>query len=140
MTPAARVVRPRLRSRWRVGGRAGRRGGRAGRHRVRQRAALAIGPFGLGTRAAAVALAPDGRIVVAGDQRGAGGEGALTGRVGSAGAADPSFAGNGARIDTFGTGAAPQRAGAVAVQADGSVSSPGSPATSGRSRDSCRPA
>jgi len=82
---------------------------------------LATGPFGLGTRAAAVALAADGRVVVAGDQRGAAGEGALTARVSSAGAADPTFAGNGMRIDTFGTGATPQRAGAVAAPADGSV-------------------
>ena len=82
---------------------------------------VATGPFGLGARAAAVALAPDGRIAVAGDQRGATGEGALTARIGSAGAADPTFASSGARIDKFGTGATPQRAGAVAVQADGAV-------------------
>ena len=82
---------------------------------------LAIGPFGLGSRAAAVALAPDGRILVGGDQRGAGGEGALTARIGSGGTADPSFAGNGVRIDTFGTGARPQRVGAITVRPDGSV-------------------
>ncbi len=82
---------------------------------------LATGPFGLGARAAAVALTADGRIVVAGDERGASGEGSLTARIGSAGTADPSFAGNGARIDTFGTGATPQRAGAVLVQPDGAT-------------------
>lgn len=82
---------------------------------------VATGPFGLGTRAAAVALGADGRIVVAGDQRGAGGEGALTAVVGPGGAADTTFAGTGARVDTFGTGETPQRAGAVAVQADGAV-------------------
>ncbi len=64
---------------------------------------------------------PDGRIVVAGDQRGSGGEGALTARFGAAGALDASFAGTGGRVDKFGTGASPQRAGAVAVQADGST-------------------
>ena len=42
------------------------------------------GAFGLGARAAAIALAPDGRIVVAGDRRGAGGEGALTARINTA--------------------------------------------------------
>ena len=82
---------------------------------------LATTPFGLGARAAAVALAPDGRIVVAGDQRGAGGEGALTARLTAAGALDASFAGSGGRIDKFGSGATPQRAGAVAVQADGAT-------------------
>ncbi len=82
---------------------------------------LATSPFGLGARAAAVALAPDGRIVVAGDTRGAGGEGALTGRFSTGGAADGSFAGDGGRVDTFGDGSRPQRAGAVAAQADGSV-------------------
>ena len=79
------------------------------------------GAFGLGARAAAIGLAPDGRIVVAGDRRGAGGEGALTARFAATGAVDASFAGSGARIDGYGTGASPQRAGAVAVQADGSA-------------------
>ena len=82
---------------------------------------LAVAPFGLGARASAVALAPDGRIVVAGDSRGAGGEGALTARFGPGGSADPSFAGNGGRIDRFGDGTTPQRAGAVAVQPNGAV-------------------
>jgi uncharacterized delta-60 repeat protein len=82
---------------------------------------LAATPFGPGARAAGVALAPDGRIVVAGDQRGAGGEGALTARLTTAGAVDASFAGSGARVDKFGSGATPQRAGAVAVQADGAT-------------------
>jgi uncharacterized delta-60 repeat protein len=82
---------------------------------------LATGPFDLGARAGAVALMPDGRIAIAGDERGASGEGALTARIGLAGAADATFAGNGARIDRFGTGATPQRAGAVAVQPDGST-------------------
>jgi uncharacterized delta-60 repeat protein len=82
---------------------------------------LATSPFGLGARAAAVALASDGRIVVAGDMRGPGGEGTLTARFQSGGAPDPSFAGNGGRVDKFGDGATPQRAGAVAAQADGSV-------------------
>ncbi|HEV7806259.1 MAG TPA: hypothetical protein VGO80_10590, partial [Solirubrobacteraceae bacterium] len=77
--------------------------------------------LGSGARAASVALAPDGRIVVAGDRRGAGGEGALTARFSAAGVLDPSFAGSGTRVDTFGSGATPQRAGAVAVQADGST-------------------
>ncbi|MDX6679389.1 MAG: hypothetical protein QOE31_3441 [Solirubrobacteraceae bacterium] len=78
-------------------------------------------PFGLGARAFGMALAPDGRIVVAGDQRGAGGEGALSARFSAAGVLDRSFAGSGGRIDRFGSGATPQRAGAVAVQADGSA-------------------
>ncbi len=82
---------------------------------------LAGSLFGLGARASAVALAPDGRIVVAGDSRGAGGEGALTARFGVGGALDPSFAGGGGRVDKFGDGTTPQRAGAVATQADGSV-------------------
>ncbi len=77
--------------------------------------------FGLGARAAGVALAPDGAIVVDGDRRGAGGEGALTARLTAAGSADPSFAGSGVRVDSYGTGASPQRAGAVAVQADGAT-------------------
>jgi uncharacterized delta-60 repeat protein len=81
----------------------------------------AVSPFGLGARAAAVALAPDGQIVVAGDSRGAGGEGTLTARFAPAGSADPSFAGNGGRIDRFGDGTTPQRGGAVAVQANGAV-------------------
>jgi uncharacterized delta-60 repeat protein len=76
--------------------------------------------FGLGDRAAAIALAADGRIVVVGDRRGAGGEGALTARMLPNGLADGSFAG-GLRIDKYGTGASPQRAGAVAVQPDGST-------------------
>jgi len=76
-------------------------------------------PLGLGARAAAVALASDGRIVVAGDRRGAGGEGALTARFTPAGLPDLTFAGSGSRVDRFGRGAAPQRGGAVAVQADG---------------------
>ena len=78
-------------------------------------------PFGPGARAAAIALAPDGRIVVAGDRRGAGGEGALTARFTPAGVLDPTFAGSGSRIDTFADGATPQRAGAVAVQTDGAT-------------------
>jgi uncharacterized delta-60 repeat protein len=82
---------------------------------------LATSAFGLGARASAVALAPGGRIVVAGDSRGAGGEGSLTARVLTGGTPDPSFAGNGGRVDKFGDGTTPQRAGAVAVQADGSV-------------------
>jgi uncharacterized delta-60 repeat protein len=82
---------------------------------------LAALPFGLGARAAAVALAPDGRIAVAGDRRGAGGEGALTARVLPSGALDGSFAGSGGRVDRFGTGATPQRNGAIAVQADGAT-------------------
>jgi len=79
------------------------------------------GAFGLGDRATGIALVPDGRIVVVGDRRGAGGEGALTARFAATGAVDASFAGSGARIDSYGTGASPQRAGAVAVQADGSA-------------------
>jgi uncharacterized delta-60 repeat protein len=78
-------------------------------------------PFGLGARAAGVALLPDGRIAVTGDQRGAGGEGALTARLGAAGTLDASFAGNGFRVDKFGTGASPQRGEAVTTQADGST-------------------
>ncbi len=78
-------------------------------------------PFGVGAHAFGVALAPDGRIAVAGDQRNSGGEGALAARFTAAGALDPSFAGSGARIDRFGAGATPQRAGAVAVQADGAT-------------------
>ena len=77
--------------------------------------------FGSAARAAALALAPDGRIAVAGDRRGAGGEGSLTARFTPAGRPDPTFAGSGARIDTFADGATPQRAGAVAVQADGAT-------------------
>jgi uncharacterized delta-60 repeat protein len=82
---------------------------------------LAASPFGLGARAAAVALVADGRIVVAGDTRGAGGEGALTARFQTGGAADPSFAGSGGRVDKFGDGTTPQRAGAVVAQPGGSV-------------------
>ncbi|MDX6720181.1 MAG: hypothetical protein QOJ63_2435, partial [Solirubrobacteraceae bacterium] len=78
-------------------------------------------PFGPGARAAGVALAADGRIVVAGDQRASGGEGALTARFTTAGMLDGSFAGTGARVDAFGTGASPQRGGAVAVRADGAT-------------------
>jgi uncharacterized delta-60 repeat protein len=78
-------------------------------------------PLGTSVQAFGLALAPDGRIAVAGDQRNAGGEGALTARFTAAGALDASFAGSGARIDRFGTGATPQRAGAVAVQADGAT-------------------
>jgi uncharacterized delta-60 repeat protein len=80
-------------------------------------------PFGLGARAGTVALAPDGRIVVAGT-RGANtalGESVLTARFTAAGAVDPSFAGGLGRGDKLGGGAPPQRAGAVAVQADGST-------------------
>lgn len=77
--------------------------------------------LGIGARGAGVALAPDGRIVVAGDRRGSGGEGALTARFTAAGLPDPAFAGTGGRVDTFGTGDRPQRAGAVAAQADGST-------------------
>ena len=82
---------------------------------------LAPAPFGIGARAAGLALAPDGRIVVAGDQRGSGGEGALTARFPATGVLDGSFAGTARRVDRFGTGATPQRAGAVAVQADGAT-------------------
>ncbi|HEY1538183.1 MAG TPA: hypothetical protein VGF63_02215 [Solirubrobacteraceae bacterium] len=80
-------------------------------------------PFGLGARAGAVALAPDGRIVVAGTEGAntALGESVLTARFTSAGVADPSFAGGLGRGDMLGSGAPPQRAGAVAVQADGST-------------------
>jgi uncharacterized delta-60 repeat protein len=45
----------------------------------------------------------------------------LTARFTAAGQLDTSFAGNGARVDKLGTGATPQRAGAVAAQADGST-------------------
>jgi uncharacterized delta-60 repeat protein len=82
---------------------------------------LATSPFGLGARAAAVALVADGRIVVAGDTRGAAGEGAVTARFSTGGTPDTSFAGSGGRVDKFGDGTTPQRAGAVAAQADGSV-------------------
>ncbi len=77
--------------------------------------------FGLGARAAAIGLSPDGAIVLGGDRRGAGGEGALTARFAATGAVDASFAGAGARFDSYGTGASPQRASAIAVQADGST-------------------
>jgi uncharacterized delta-60 repeat protein len=76
-------------------------------------------PFGLGARAAAVALAPDGRLLVAGDERGAGGESILTARFTAAGAADTEFASIGGRVDRFGSGEPQQRAGAVLAQADG---------------------
>jgi uncharacterized delta-60 repeat protein len=78
-------------------------------------------PFGPGARAAGVALTADGRIVVAGDRRAAGGESALTARFTPAGALDGSFAGTGARVDAFATGASPQRGGAVAAQPDGAT-------------------
>lgn len=82
---------------------------------------LAATPFGIGARAAAVALAPDGRLVVAGDVRGAGGESVLTARFTAAGALDPSFASTGGRKDRFGTGTPQQRGHAVLAQADGGV-------------------
>ncbi len=75
--------------------------------------------LGSGARAAAVALAPDGRLVVAGDARGADGEQVLTARFEPAGALDRSFATTGARLDRFGSGEPRQRAGAVLVQPDG---------------------
>lgn len=75
--------------------------------------------FGIGARAAAVALAPDGRLVVAGDVRAAGGENVLTARFTAMGAPDATFASTGARADRLGTGAPQQRAGAVLAQADG---------------------
>jgi uncharacterized delta-60 repeat protein len=81
----------------------------------------ATAAFGPGARAAGVALAADGQIVVAGDQRASGAEGALTARFTTAGILDPSFAGTGYRVDSFATGASPQRAGAVAVQPDGAT-------------------
>jgi uncharacterized delta-60 repeat protein len=77
--------------------------------------------FGIGARAAAVALAPDGRLVVAGDVRGAGGEHALTLRFTAAGAPDPSFASTGARADRFGSGTPQQRAGAVLAEPGGAT-------------------
>jgi uncharacterized delta-60 repeat protein len=79
----------------------------------------AIVPLGPGARAAAIALAPDGRLVIAGDGRGAGGEKVLTARFDAAGALDRSFATTGARLDQLGSGEPTQRAGAVLAQADG---------------------
>ena len=77
-------------------------------------------PFGAGARAAAVALGPGGTLTVAGDLRGAAGEGTLVARVDAAGGLDPAFNGAGFRLDRFGAAAAdPQRAGAVTVTADG---------------------
>lgn len=78
-------------------------------------------PFGLGARAAAVALAPDGRLLVAGDVRGSGGESILTARFTPGGAPDPAFAAIGGRADRFGSGEPQQRAGAVLAQPDGGV-------------------
>jgi|GEM_PF-6022668 len=78
--------------------------------------------FGLGARAAAVALGPDGSIAVAGDLRGAGGEGTLVARFTAAGALDPAFNGGGLRVDRFGVGSATQqRGGAIAVQPGGAT-------------------
>ena len=84
-------------------------------------AGLAATPFGLGARASALAIAPDGRLLVAGDVRGAGGESLLTARFTAAGAADPSFASTGARLDRFGAGEPQQRGRGVLAQPDGSV-------------------
>lgn len=78
-------------------------------------------PLGPGARASALALAPDGRIVVAGDGRGPDGEKVLTARFMPNGALDRSFAATGARVDRFGSGERHQRAGAVLAQADGGV-------------------
>ncbi|HUR85013.1 MAG TPA: hypothetical protein VMY78_06680 [Solirubrobacteraceae bacterium] len=80
---------------------------------------LAATPFGSGARAAAVALAPDGRLLVAGDVRSAGGERVLTARFGATGVLDPTFAPGGGRTDSFGSGEPGQRARAVLAQADG---------------------
>ncbi len=83
---------------------------------------LASSPFGGGARAAAAAIGPDGTIAVAGDLRGAGGEGSLVARYTPGGALDATFAGGGSRLDRFGPGGpAPQRAGAVAVAPDGAT-------------------
>jgi uncharacterized delta-60 repeat protein len=62
--------------------------------------------------------------MVAGDVRGAAGEGPLVARFTRAGALDPSFAGGGVRSDRFGAAAgagSAQRAQAVAVAPDGST-------------------
>ncbi len=64
-----------------------------------------------------MALAPDGRLLVAGDVRGAGGESVLSARFSAAGVLDPSLS----RTDRYGSGAPQQRAGAVLAQADGGV-------------------
>jgi uncharacterized delta-60 repeat protein len=81
----------------------------------------AVVPLGLGARASALALAPDGRLVVAGDGRGSAGEQVVTARFTPDGALDRSFAGTGARVDRFGSGEPHQRAGAVLAQPDGGV-------------------
>jgi uncharacterized delta-60 repeat protein len=78
-------------------------------------------PLGPGARASAVALAPEGRLVVAGDIRGPGGEKVVTARFLPNGALDRSFASTGARVDVFGSGEPQQRAGAVLAQPDGGV-------------------
>lgn len=78
-------------------------------------------PLGPGARASALALAPDGRLVVAGDGRGSAGEQVVTARFMPNGALDRSFASTGARVDRFGSGEPQQRAGGVLVQPDGGV-------------------
>lgn len=80
---------------------------------------LALGDY---SYALAVALEPDGRIVIAGSQApGQLAPSALIARLTPSGGLDPSFAGTGFYIRQFARGAASSAFNAVAVQSDGNI-------------------